>query len=124
MPDCQNSTLPRPSIPARNADMPETAVSTCPRTAAALLDAVSDLESIQSRLLAAAATLPAPQEGAFVAAAELRGIIDCVVRDLIEDALETLLAASLKTEEQLRRDYRDRQRWLARPVRMVSGGGP
>jgi len=45
-------------------------------------------------------------------------VVDCVNRDLVVDAIRTLELAASYDEAELRREYEQRQRWLATPRRV------
>ncbi|MCP4549301.1 MAG: hypothetical protein GY835_22845 [bacterium] len=56
-------------------------------------------------------TLPEPAED-FDARAELRGTLECVLTDLLEDAVSTLRVAAKRTEEEWRLAFEQRSQLL------------
>ncbi len=98
----------------------------CPDVAAAravMLQAVGDIEAIQKQLSDICERLPAPQNETFHHAAELRGYMECIFRETLEDARDTLLEAALKEEATLRRETLQRLRWQLEP-QILRGGLP
>ncbi len=71
---------------------------------ARLYESDADLEQLCS-------TLPEPTED-FDARAELRGTLQCIRTDLLEDALSTLKAAYIRTEEEWRKLFEERSQLL------------
>ena len=56
-------------------------------------------------------SLPEPTED-FDARAELRGTLECVRKDLLEDAISTLRVAARRTEQEWRQAFEHRSRLL------------
>jgi hypothetical protein len=83
----------------------------------AMRGVVGDLRRIGGRMAELCENLPEPDDE-FEALAELCGVVDCVNRDLIADAIRTLELAANHDEAELRREYEQRQRWLAAPRRI------
>ena len=79
-------------------------------TQRAVLAVASDLEVASERLAAVAARLPKP-EGRSRFLIELRGAIDGVRGDLLEEAIDTLRAAGTVSEAKLRRRLSRRICW-------------
>ena len=72
------------------------------------------LRQVEARIVALCATLPEPADR-FDAQAQLREALECVSRDLIADAIQTLELAAEGGGAGLRRDFDRRQRLLAAP---------
>lgn len=79
---------------------------------AAIRQLVAELRQIEGRIVELCATLPAPGEE-FEILSELRSAMDCVNRDLLADAIETLELAASSSENRLRHAFDQRRQWLA-----------
>ena len=83
----------------------------------ALVDLAGEFMRLDQRIFELLQRIPLPADveqmwdleiGTDVAA-ELYGSLRCVKRDLVEEAISTLRAAAQTTEEQLRKEFRDRE---------------
>lgn len=71
------------------------------------------LREVDAQLTGLSSFLPAPCAESFEPRAELRGLVDCVRKDLLEDAIRTLQTAGSCTEPAFRLEHVKRQeRWL------------
>jgi hypothetical protein len=86
----------------------------------AIRGVVGDLRRIEGRMVELCESLPEPGDE-FEPLAELCGVVDCVNRDLIADAIRTLEFAASQDEAELRREYEQRQRCLAIQRRVSDG---
>ncbi len=78
----------------------------------ALIAVCAQLQKLEDRLMTFCDSLPQPGE-AFDPLAELRGRVECVLSDLLRDAIMTLGGAATESESQLHRDFLWRREWLA-----------
>lgn len=83
----------------------------------AIRETAVELRRIEERLVELCESLPEPGHE-FEPRAELGGVLDCVNRDLLADAIRTLELAATQGEDQLRREYDRRQQQLAAPRRV------
>ena len=90
------------------------------RTQDAIRGVVGNLRRIGERMDELCQSLPEPGHE-FEPLAELGGVVDCVNRDLVADAIRTLELAASQGEAELRREYDRRQRQLAAPRRVGDG---
>lgn len=84
----------------------------------AMLWIAGQLRHLGARIGALCTTVPAPGDR-FEVPGHLCGILDCVHRDLIQDAILTLERAAHRDETQLRRDFDRMQLLLADPRRIA-----
>jgi hypothetical protein len=74
----------------------------------------AELRDFDARLGQLCKSLPEPAEGSFNARAELRGLLECVRTDLLEDATSTLRVAARRGEAEWRHAYDERAQLLVR----------
>lgn len=78
---------------------------------ARLRDAAEHLRQVEADLQSIASEIP--KTDGFDVGNELRDAADCVCRDLLADAIETLIAVANADEAELRRCHQERQQWPA-----------
>lgn len=71
---------------------------------------VDELRRIQARIAELCSTLPDPDEQ--------RAVLECVNRDLLSDAIETLAVVASLSKAQLRDEFERHQQRLAHPRRI------
>jgi hypothetical protein len=85
-------------------------------TQEAIWEVATELRRVEGRIGELCEILPKPGHE-FEPLAELWGVLDCVKRDLLADAIRTLEIATTQDEDQLRREYDWRHEQLANPRR-------
>ena len=104
--DPANTTTERSGANASASDRPSV-----DGVRARLRDAAEHLRQVEADLQSIASEIP--KNDGFDVGNELRDAADCVCRDLLADAIETLMAVADADEAELRRCHQERQQWPA-----------